>query len=725
MNNCDGILIDDWDDDILNQLIKAESAISSKSKTLSTNPSSFPFSNHHLQPQPQPHQQQQQLQLPQVSERSVNFSPPRELSQKPTTSFFESFPPKLHFDDMDIEIDQLKQKQREPGDPSKQIANTEKECLKLKKEKGKKELHPKLVSTENEEDNVRTKCLKSIDKDIEIRAPDHPKASSKVHNGRSSNGQTVEITAKAKGVKTTIASPQEAQDPPSDALSSFQEAKRVETTGKPKGVETKIVSRQEAQDPPSDDLFSYLDLSQKLLTVWRSPSEKLLGSDVISKLFASCQKDIHILFGNMSMSPPEITRKLHTDVSSSKVSLHYVNGCFHTPETSKVSHLYHALTKVANGTDMLETLIAPLLDLCNIENVAIVHSSLRILYTLLKFLLESEKNFGRRDNVFIDGICVGKDLLDSDGLDGVKDRKPFNEEMLSRKDYWNYQSVLKPRVNWSSIFDILHQISTRITEENVRVEAVSIMILLFLRSTAYFEREQFNQDTVFKTISELLKKDAGLRVKKKTLRLLYLVLNCPKLLATFCCGCKKEDSSSDVDDNASVSNFQIFNTILRGLADCVASHGGGLVELKISREAIIVLAFLASSGQSGFEIFIAHRLSTKGVNYLMSILQLLVSEIDREAGSHNELPEIFRERTFLMREILILLNRLVSSPSYSATVLRGLTDTRDMASLTVDVTTRLSRKGNESEQQEDSMVNQVRRNEIVDLARLFKKRVFT
>lgn len=37
---------------------------------------------------------------------------------------------------------------------------------------------------------------------------------------------------------------------------------------------------------------------------------------------------------------------------------------------------------------------------------------------------------------------------------------------------------------------------------------------------------RFCQNTVFKTISELLKKDAGLRVKKKTLRLLYLVVNC-------------------------------------------------------------------------------------------------------------------------------------------------------------------------------------------------------
>lgn len=77
-----------------------------------------------------------------------------------------------------------------------------------------------------------------------------------------------------------------------------------------------------------------------------------------------------------------------------------------------------------------------------------------------------------------------------------------------------------------------------------------------------------------------------------------------------------------------------------------------------------------------------------------------------------------------MREILILLNRLVSSPSYSATILRCLTSTRDMAGLTNDVASRLSRKGNENEQQ-DSMAKHIRETEIVDLARLFKKRVFT
>jgi hypothetical protein len=75
-------------------------------------------------------------------------------------------------------------------------------------------------------------------------------------------------------------------------------------------------------------------------------------------------------------------------------------------------------------------------------------------------------------------------------LGGVKDGKPFNDEISRRKECWNYQNALQqPCVKWSNIFDIMHQISMRITEENVRVQAVSIMILLFLRSNAYFERE--------------------------------------------------------------------------------------------------------------------------------------------------------------------------------------------------------------------------------------------
>lgn len=77
-----------------------------------------------------------------------------------------------------------------------------------------------------------------------------------------------------------------------------------------------------------------------------------------------------------------------------------------------------------------------------------------------------------------------------------------------------------------------------------------------------------------------------------------------------------------------------------------------------------------------------------------------------------------------MREALILLNRLVSNPTYSATVLRLLTKSRDMASLTIDVANRLSRKDQICDKF-DGIARQMRESEIVDLARVFKKRVFT
>ncbi|OIV94426.1 hypothetical protein TanjilG_25488 [Lupinus angustifolius] len=621
-----------------------------------------------------------------VTVSAMAFSPPRELSQIHRTTEFDSLPhsppsplfpvkPNSFSDfvpalppqdsDKDLEIERLK--------VNSQFGIREfeeKECQKLKKERDKKEDQPKFVPSKNEGEKTRTNCSKSIDKDSGVIAQDYLKNSSKFQNGVSSKDMTVETTFKDKGVET--------------------------------------------------DMFKD-NLSQKLLEIWGSQTDKKLGTNAISKLLVGCQRNFHILFGCMSMRlPSEITKELLT--ASSGVGLHYVEDCFHTPEAAKVSDFYVALTKINDGTDVLETLIQPLLDLCDIKNVVIVHSSLCILHNLLKLLVEMVPNFGRRDNIFIDGVCIGKDDVDCCGLEGAKDRKLFNEETIGRKECWSHQSTMRPNVNWLCLFEIMHQIGMKITEESVRVEAVSIMNLVLVRSDAYNERALISQKIVFETISELLKKEAGLLVRKHALKLLYLVLNCPEHLATFCCGCKEGDGATD--DNACTSEFQNFKIILQGLADCViASHGSGLLELNVSRNAILVLAFLASSGKPGFEILVGHKLP-RGVNYLMLILQLLVSEMDLEGRAYNVLPEIFKERTFLIREIMILLNRLVSSPAYSATVLRVLTATRDMATLTIDVTSRLSRKIKKNEQQ-DSMVKHIRETEIVDLARLFKKRVFT
>lgn len=104
----------------------------------------------------------------------------------------------------------------------------------------------------------------------------------------------------------------------------------VETTVKVNRVKTEMVSHREAQDFRNNDVPSYLDLSQQLLAVWGSSTDKKLGSGAISKL--------------LMRLPSEITQKLLTDINSSGVSLYDVKDC--TPEAEKVSRLYLALTKV-------------------------------------------------------------------------------------------------------------------------------------------------------------------------------------------------------------------------------------------------------------------------------------------------------------------------------------------------------------------------------------------
>ncbi|KAH1234525.1 hypothetical protein GmHk_09G026708 [Glycine max] len=698
-NKSDDILLDDWEDALLEQLIQTEEqfVLTSTAPKPPPNPTSSSSSFSLALPPPLPPPP------PPPPPSAVSFSPPREFSQRPTTSITLDSPsptPIPISDNKDLEIDRLKLSQkkgllvalefetwklrRELEHATKQIANLEKERVKLKKERDKKEDQLKSISSRNEEENACTKFSKSKsidkgqnDRDFGTHALNCHKISSKFQNGVSSNDLIVESTSKAKGVETATISHQEAQG----AL------------------------------PLRDDLSAYLDLSQKLLAIWGSPTDNKMGTNVISKLLVGCQRDFQVLFGCMNMSlPSEITRELLSDLSSSGVALHYLKDRFHTPEAAKISNLYLALTKIADGTDVLKTLIEPLLDLCGMENLSLctTHGS------------EAPSGIGKecwkectllRDNVFIEGLCIGKGLADS----GVKDGNIFNEEIGSRKECQSHQNSLQPRVNWIYLFEIMHQIAMKITEERVRVEVVSIMKLLFLQSNAYFERERIAKEGCWAVCEETCSKTSISSSKFAT---------GPKLLAAFCCGCKERDDSSAMDDNDLALHFQNFKIILQGLSDCVASCRGGILELKVSRNAILVLAFLASSGQPGFEIFVGHKLSCRGVNYLMLILQLLVSEMDLEAGAHGQQPEIFRERTFLIRETLILLNRLVSSPSYSATVLHGLTTNRDMAGLTIDVASRLSQKGKKHEQQ-DSMVNHIRETEIVDLARMFKKRVFT
>lgn len=293
-------------------------------------------------------------------------------------------------------------------------------------------------------------------------------------------------------------------------------------------------------------------------------------------------------------------------------------------------------------------------------------------------------------------------------------------ESPCKRETWSHDIALSvSRVDWVSLVEFMHQIVMKNAEECVRLEAVSVMNVILIVSEAYIDREKFGQKMFFESLSQLLRKEAGLRVQKHAVHLLHLLFNCPKLLAMFCSGCN-EGTDGALDDNA---RPQKFINVLHGLADCVTCRGNGLQELTLCRNAVIVLAFLASSGKPGFEILVSPKLYREA-NFLMLILQVLVSEMDIEAAAFAEPPEIFKERTLLFREVLILLNRLVSNPAYSVSALRVLTNSRDMASLTIYIANRLSRK-DQRLGQPDSMIRQMRESEIVNLAQVFKKRVFT
>lgn len=278
-------------------------------------------------------------------------------------------------------------------------------------------------------------------------------------------------------------------------------------------------------------------------------------------------------------------------------------------------------------------------------------------------------------------------------------------------------------VDWLHLFTSMCQIVVKLTEERARIEAVSIMNIILLRTDPYSGRAKFGGSLVFEAVALLLRKEVGIFCRKEAVHLLYLLFNCPNILATFCSSCKEDNSDAKSPTHGAISlPCQESRAVLEGLADCLIRTEHGVKELNLRRNAIIVLSFLASSGKCGFETFLFYKLSERP-NFLGLVLQVLVSEIDAEALESSPAPEISTERTLLIREALILLNRL-ANPAYSATVWQVIRSCRDMVSLAIDIATRLSKKSRRL-LKSDRTIRQMREHEVVDLACLFKKRVFT
>ncbi|KAK1305030.1 hypothetical protein QJS10_CPB11g00096 [Acorus calamus] len=168
------------------------------------------------------------------------------------------------------------------------------------------------------------------------------------------------------------------------------------------------------------------------------------------------------------------------------------------------------------------------------------------------------------------------------------------------------------------------------------------------------------------------------------------------------------------------STFQgVFSGILEGLAECVICAGNGIQEMKLRRHAVIILAFIASSGKSGFEFFLSSR-TPQGVNFLELVIRALAMETETETSGLADTQDICKDRHLFMREALILLNRLASNPIYATAVLGALTSSKATLGLTIDVMNRMSRKGRFYDG-----LKEPQESELIDLAHSFITRIFS
>ncbi|CAN1174931.1 Protein SENSITIVE TO UV 2 [Linum perenne] len=641
---------DDWDDAFVDELLQVEEVVALTGSSASSSSKPKPY---HLQPPPPP----PPFRAGDGVSSVISYSPPRELTQRPLVLEKSDRNGSSSSPQKEDEIRRLK---TELERRSKQLAQMEHECSELKKERIK-----------NHEQVERSRSRGDVN-------------SSKARN---LHGKGHDMDAQHDYFKS------ENNEPLEDLR-----RERLASSSRAVGIQTDKDDDPNRGDANHGASSSSVRLHEKLLSIWGCTSDEQSGRNLISKLLMACTEEFRVLFGTMSLT-----------ATSASVSNHVHGFC--PSDATKVSELYNVMIKVSNGLLKVEALFGPLLDLCGVENVEILHSCLCILHVLLKHLLSLGSKPGRRNNVKLERLNCDGSSKEMDLFNAIQ------ESYAGLPDSSTVSSSVSC-VNWHSLFELMLQIAMDNSNERVRLEAISVMNMIVSRSNASVEREKYGSRTVLQSITQFLKREAGFSVQKGAVHLLFLLLNCPKILNSFCSGCHEELTIAAKGEKP-VSISYVYSFVLSGLAECIPCSGNSVQEIELCKRAIATLAFLAASEKSGYEILVGHRVSG-GANFLMLILQELASERSLEGSDSAESVEKVRARTKLIREALILLNRLVSNPGSSAIVLRVLTGTRDMASLTIEVASRLS----SNEQTSNHHGRTAGESETLELAKKFKKRVF-
>ncbi|PUZ73892.1 hypothetical protein GQ55_1G022800 [Panicum hallii var. hallii] len=666
------------------------------------------------------------------------FSPPRELSQRPApeksdlTTVASSGPAGGRVSAKEErETRELERLKRELSRVSKQVNDLKNECTELRKDRTKKDIQIKAKEVEIE--NLKKANVSFANKDVcgagmDIDQSFHAPANGALHAGGSSWAST-RRTDKTNGKDNDANSLQVdlylKHGDQTDLPEAMELRRRtmidngISTSGvlsleenthfEPRSIMCKEIKAIGVQTDSTSDSghleckkISVERISSNLRAIWGMPTNTLSRRNLISKIIVSCSEEI--------LSLLQCTRLTDNCQTSSEAS---------SSMNEAISQVYDMFTKMNNEKIPIQTFLEALLNLCAFDNAAIVSRTLRILLSILQHLLNYGTKSSERTNVSVEpyaNMHMEDNHKDSSAL-----LSPLDAENLLRQ-----HNMSLPFAFWSSVFTVMLQIVIKYSEETIRTDALSVMILILRTTDPKEERHRFGFTSVMTRLHLLLQKENGLLVKKHSVRLLFLLLNCPVMLKLLCSGgkdgseqmesegCKNDrlkllcsggkDGSEQMESEGRENDrSQVISSVLVDLSECLSCEATCSLEIELCRLVIVLLAYIASSGKLGYEMLIGP-VSARGASFLELIMQVLASQMQYET------QELLKERCLLMREALILLNRLASHANFSKPTLEVLTSSKLCATLTIDVANRLpqTRMGND----------------LAELAQKFRSRVY-
>uniref|UniRef100_A0A453N548 Uncharacterized protein n=1 Tax=Aegilops tauschii subsp. strangulata TaxID=200361 RepID=A0A453N548_AEGTS len=438
------------------------------------------------------------------------------------------------------------------------------------------------------------------------------------------------------------------------------------------------------------------NISSNLCAIWGRPANSMLGRSLISKILASCSEEMLTLFQSARLPDKCETS---TEASSSM--------------NNAVSEVYDIIVKMNSDTIPIQTLLEALLNLCVVGNAVVVSRALRILHSILQNLLTHGTRSNQRNNVSIETYV-------DNNMEIERNNQEHSSALLNtpdpEEDGLHIGNMFLPSTFWTPFFTGVLQIALKYSEEGIRVDALSIMILTVRTSDSKGEREKFGFISVMESLHQLLQKENALLVKKHSVHLLFLLLNCPAMLKMLCSGGK---DGSELMETVGCENEpqQAINSVLKDLSECLTCEATTSLELKLCRLVVNLLAFIASSGKLGYEVLLG---SVTAHSFLELTMEVLASQMECKVDFSTEVHELLNERYLLMREVLILLNRLASHAMFSKPTLEVLMGSKRCAGLTIDIANRLPQRSKYPLRQ----LNPQMANDLADLAQKFRSRVY-